>query len=368
MMLLDQTRLRNAEALVDRAALTGGGRVQFVVNLHAELTPALTVRRYGILHDRQKSWTAAANFRPMDTELRHELRTRLTRAIRHAHRLGLDVAILPHLDAAGEVQEWRNLFDVDPLATHGGYSYATSMVGPVAHAIVDSNTPGRRVWFALSGEMGRSLFTYPDSYVELLATTRRQVLAPSVSLGISLNFRDIAGGASYSTRRAVLNSFLSKCDFVGISCYRPFTPPATPQLFANTVGAFRAELAEQGLNPTGRWKVHLSEIGLGGGDQAGASAAEAAARPWEGMPTGRGNPWRRPDMAALRRDYYGALLDYLDGEAKTVEAAFMWSEGSWEPMGVDAPEYADSLVFDRVRRHNRRATNAAAGTRMDRDE
>jgi hypothetical protein len=61
-------------------------------------------------------------------------------------------------------------------------------------------------------------------------------------------------------------------------------------------------------------------------------------------------------MRSLRREYHTALLDFLNEQPARwrVEAAFLWSMGSWDPIGLRDPEFADPEIAAAVERHNRR--------------
>lgn len=361
-LLLDRARLAESEAWVDQAARTGGGRLQVVVNLFARLDRDLRVIEYGLLNDRRRSWSTPDNFAPIGPGLRGELVASLTRAFERIDSLGLDAAILPHLDAAGAIQEWRNRFDFDPTEKINGYSYHSALIDPVAEAAAGALGEDRTVWFALGGEMGESLFRYPAGYEDVRSRLASAWSGPRLRIGISLNHTEPSGrfqpgGAKIASTQALLD----RLDFVGFSCYRPFQVPPTPSTFHAACDAFRDELSRLGLEFPTNAALHLTEIGLGGGkpDRRPPSPAAAAAEPWEGVPRGQESPWQStPAMKRLRREYYAALLAFLEesnrgGLNPQPEAAFLWSEGSWEPMGVDSPRYADEAILRAVRAHNR---------------
>ncbi|MEM6330845.1 MAG: hypothetical protein AAF790_11405 [Planctomycetota bacterium] len=361
-LLLDAQRYQSAGEYLERAASHGGGRVQVVVTLHARFTPDLRVLEYGLLLDRRRSWQDASNFRPMSADLCAWLEARLTDLFAAAARRGLSIAVLPHLDAAGPVQEWRNRYDFAPDALHKGFSYTTALIEPTLRAL---NAAGgdQQTWFAVCGEMGRSVFKHPDAYHRLLSRVRRDRPATNMAVGLSLNFREIDGGQALTTKsRRKLQHLLDACDFLGFSNYRPFAPPPTPKLFADATAGFLDELRTRGLSPP-RVPLHFSELGLGGGDApAGKETPLAAAqKPWAGVGAGRRNPWTPAAMIELRRAYYGALIEFLAGNPshgpdhnlpQRPAAVFLWSESSWEPLGVDTVRFADPEITHAIRRHN----------------
>ncbi|MEM8864998.1 MAG: hypothetical protein AAGF31_05570 [Planctomycetota bacterium] len=363
-MLLDLRRLDRGEQLVDRAALTGGGRIQVVINLHVRLSDELEVFQYGLLRDRTKSWTDLRNFTPMDEDLSRHFERQLQRVFARANEQDLDVAVLPHLDAAGPVQVWRNEFRFDPRQRIDGHSYQSAMIEPIVEALAATNDDKRRVWLALSGEMGRSLFEHPASYQHVVRQVRTALPADRTQVGVSLNHNELAGGHQQSAdQRVAMQDFLEACDFIGVSCYRPFTPPARPANFAETARVFRAEFRDYGLRYPVAAALHFSEVGIGGVSESGAwgDPLAAANAPWQGVARGQKSPWASWPMQRLRRDYYASLLAYLrdDAEPYRPEAAFMWSEGSWEPMGVDQRQFSDRQIIREVLRHNLNAAQVA---------
>ena len=67
------------------------------------------------------------------------------------------------------------------------------MLGTIADALAESVTPKTRIELALSGEMGTSLFQYPESYRTIVRKVRAAPDLKQLKLGISLNHGGIAG-------------------------------------------------------------------------------------------------------------------------------------------------------------------------------
>ncbi len=59
-------------------------------------------------------------------------------------------------------------------------------------------------------------------------------------------------------------------------------------------------------------------------------------------------------MIELRRAYHKALLEFLSepSEINPVTAAYLWSEGSWDPMGILSSMFVDPEIQKLVREHN----------------
>lgn len=328
-----------------RGAPPGDRWVQLVATLHARLRPDLSVEAYGRMVDRGKSWSDPDNF---------------------AVARGLNVSVLPHLDAAGGVvDEWRNRYRFGPNARVGAGSYRSLLIDPLADAIEAEASSTTRVDLALSGEMGRSLFDHPEEYLELARTLRERFAANprtrGVRVGVALNWTGLAGGAEGIDRDAVARLF-AELDFVGFSCYAPVGVPPRAEDFAAATRAFLAELADLGGGVRGGAALVLSESGIGGGYPLGAagevefpSPEEVAERPFDGRGNGVLDPWRDPALAALRSGYHQALCDYLgnrDGVAPPIEKAFLWSEGPWDPQGVADRRFRDEAIAAAIDRHN----------------
>lgn len=65
-------------------------------------------------------------------------------------------------------------------------------------------------------------------------------------------------------------------------------------------------------------------------------------------------------MIELRRAYHDALLEFLHTQPgpRRVEAAYLWSEGSWDPLGVHELALPDKEIGERIRGHNRKTRKA----------
>ncbi len=137
--------------------------------------------------------------------------------------------MLPHIDAAWPNDVWRNWIDFDPLVETKGYSFYELVLAPVAEILAELEEPGE-VTLCVGGEMGRSLFTYPEAYREVLLKWRAMPAARNAEkrawrLGVSLNHSGVAGEDPPSAANvAVVQKFLDESDFLGFSNYRPVTP------------------------------------------------------------------------------------------------------------------------------------------------
>ena len=279
----------------------------------------------------------------------------------------MDIYILPHIDAGGKVRTWRNWVDFDPLEKYGGYSYQQLMIDSLADALADTVGDETRVEMALSGEMGTSLFRYPESYRDIVHRLRERPDLKQLKLGISLNHGGIAGRGNPTgapniqlsdDARNEMQSLIDECDFVGMSFYRPVSVQPTPDDFVRGIDHFMSEFQEHGLTVPTTTPMHFSEVGIGGGRVRGIRQSirkRRLQRPGKAAATHATTRGARDAMTQLRRQYHQALLDFLAQQPArwNVSAAFFWSMGSWDPQGMRGPAFADPQIIDAITRHNR---------------
>jgi hypothetical protein len=142
-----------------------------------------------------------------------------------------------------------------------------------------------------------------------------------------------------------------------MSFYRPVSLPVTTDDFVRGIDHYMSEFEQHGLNVPTTKPMHFSEVGIGGGfnnkDDAG-DPVKAVETPWGGSSEPHRNPWRRPEMRELRRNYHDELLNFLTDQPARwhVTAAFFWSMGSWDPQGMRDPAFADDEISAAIIRHN----------------
>ncbi|MEO1498538.1 MAG: hypothetical protein AAFV43_15445 [Planctomycetota bacterium] len=381
LMVDEASWARAAEHVMRASELLVGVRpeakwVQLVPTLHVELDARLRVQRFGLRTKHHAAWDSLDNFSPADaaTEAFRQKRVdQLAAAIEQAVHRGLNVAIVPHLDAAGPVQEWRNRFDFAPDHAYGGASFDELLLRPIVEAIEQAGATDLDVDLMLGGEMGRSWFTHPAAYEQLVRTygdrLKSRPRLGRVRIGVALNWSGVTGLGDDRQNDAgpALRAAFDAVDFVGFSCYAPVSVPPTADDFRVAVLNFRRELLAAGVD-LGGTPIQMSEIAIGGGPR-GAILEDIAAAPWRGVGVGY-EPWRDAQRQKLRRDYHNALCEFLArphasaaanvdtafatdaAELSIVERAYLWSEGPWDPQGVQRNGQRDPNVVDRIRRHN----------------
>ena len=293
----------------------------------------------------------ARHIEPFDDAMRAELKEKLRKVFARMVQHNMAIYILPHIDAGGKVRQWRNWVDFDPLESYAGYTYADLLLGTIADALAEATTPKTHIEMALSGEMGTSLFRYPESYRTVVRQLRDRPLAGQLKLGISLNHGGIAGkrnptGANdvelTDEKRQQMQALIEDCDFVGMSFYAPVTVSPTPDDFVRGIDRFMAEIQTARVyrcRPPSRCTSPRSGSAV---DVCvvvkNPIRSKAVETPWEGTAFPRNNPWRDESMRLLRRQYHAALLQFLTQQPARwhVSAVFVWSMGSWDPIGLRA--------------------------------
>jgi hypothetical protein len=347
-------------ASIDAAAEQGNRRLNVVVTILTDLTQDLRVKTFGQIRGEPPQYQS------YNDRMRVELEAALRKVFARMNAHSMDIYVLPHIDAGGDVRTWRNWVDFDPLTPYGGQSYNSLMLDTIADALEDVAGQDTRIELALSGEMGTSLFKYPASYREIIKRLRQRSKLKQLKIGISLNHGGIAGhgnptGADdirlSAPQRDEVQALIHDCDFVGMSFYRPVSPKPTTEDFVSGIEHFMGEFHELGLSVPTTKTMHFSEVGIGGGRlvKGAASVQKAVDAPWEGTADPQRNPWRSTEMVTLRRHYHHALLDFLRRQPAQwrVSAAFFWSMGSWDPQGFQHKDFADREIMAEIERHNR---------------
>lgn len=355
--------------------VNGAQRVQFTLTLLADLDETFKVLRWGDLWEKPDSAPGAKKdyvFTPMNDTIRAQYLVWLTNAFATAVQEKLGIAVLCHANAGGKIQEWRNNYAFDPTEKIEGYSYEDAMTGLVLEALEASVPADWPIELTLEGEMGRTLFTHPDAWRQVLERAKGRGKLKNLRVGISANHDSVNAKVKPDAKQqACMNALIRAADFVGISCYAKVSVPPTAADFTATLERFAAEFAALGCPiPDGK-EIHFSEIGLGGGGRgAGKDAPLTVPSPTvEGMATAAffgtnetgKNPWTRESHRNFRRQWHRAALDFLATQPARwpVTVAYLWSQGSWDVHGLMQPEFRDEEIVKMIREHNAEHTRGA---------
>ncbi len=359
-IFIDGRPLNDTLATIDAAAARGERRLNVVVTILVDLTEDLRIKSFGSFSGSRLA------YKPFDDAMRDELKGKLQQVFAHMVKHGMDISILPHIDAGGHVRQWRNWVDFDPLESYSGYTYDDLMIGTIVNALAKTANDGSDIELALSGEMGTSLFLYPESYRTIVRRLRERPELKRLKIGISLNHGGIAGRGNPTGAKEVrlsdamrqqMQLLIEECDFIGMSFYAPVSVAPTPDDFVRGIERFMSEFQQYGLSVPTTKPMQFSEVGIGGRRARGVAVdpAKAVETPWEGTANPRENPWGQPSMQQLRRQYHGALLRFLAEQPARwrVSGAFLWSMGSWDPLGHGQPEFADPEIMAAIEMQNR---------------
>ena len=153
---------------IDAAAARGERQLNVVVTILVDLTEDLRIKSFGGFSGSRSA------YKPCDDAMRDELKDKLRQVFARMVKHNMAIYILPHIDAGGRVRQWRNWVDFDPLESYGGYTYDDLMIGTIADALAETANDATHIEMALSGEMGTSLFRYPESYRTIVRRLRER--------------------------------------------------------------------------------------------------------------------------------------------------------------------------------------------------
>lgn len=365
--LFHKWQMKDAAMVVDKAAAQGHRHVQFCIALQAQLDPDHRVKAIGLYRESREPGNPGNAFYPSDSAVRAELKSYYDACFAKAVDNKLAISVLLHLNAHGEIQEWRNHFDFDPLQALSGTTYEESVLLPVIESLESKVPADWPVELSLQGEMGTTVFKHPDSWRTLIERLRARGKLHNARFGLSFNYQGVAGRANAAeTDPAAIKKLWDACDFIGVSMYQRVSMPPRTEDFDLAVGLFAGEFHGLGCPLPVAKPLHFVEVGLGGGGLSdtdwktripATTAADAARAPYLGSPkTVEADPWSDPSLKSLRAGYHRALCDYLSDtrQRHPVKRAFLWSFGSWDPQGLDEAGFADNDIIRSISEHNRK--------------
>ncbi len=335
---------------VRRAADLDCRWINVVATMHCQLNKERHVLRYGVVKGRK--------FIPLDANLLEAFRRRLRDTFLEAMDHDMHVAVVAHLNSWGKTNDWRNFFQFDPLQKLQGYSYEQAVIEPIVSALVEAGVPLAETELSLSGEMGHSVFSHAASYRAMIENVRGRAVTKNLGLGVSLNFNNVAGEAESSDKQHLeVQRLIEESDFLGLSNYRWFTLPPTTEIFVEAIDDFMTQLRARNVDIPQELPLHFTEVGIGGGIGEGEVALtpdQAVKTPWEGSDKRSRNPWSSTTMQSFRLQYHHALLDFLKEQPAShrVKSAYLWSEGSWDPMDIRDRGFADPQIIRMIQEHN----------------
>ena len=330
-----------------------------------------------------------------------------SQCVQRAVDLGLDITVNVRVDDGRNLGGWRNTLDFSPVQTFGSYSYEEAIINPIVDVLIQTAKNTTEIDFTLQGEMGATVFFYPQEWqtvinrtYDRLSAARGPGAAPT-KIGLGLNNLKLCGCEYIGIVNAYqylakLNStfdpsiynltaikdVLGAADYIGISAYIPMPSPN----FAicdfegllirmdDEMSFYNISLGE--LNDVYGTKIHFAEFGVGGGtsqngDKMATTAAEAAYTPFFGISGRYGcdkDPFRMcylnepSPVRDYRRYYYSAASEYLKQNGcryHGIKNVFVWGTGSWNvfadytgDFGPNGRNWSDPVVLKTISEHN----------------
>ena len=324
-----------------------------------------------------------------------EFRDGMAACFAHAVASGANLAITPHLDDGDAKGVWRNNVIIDPIpdgdttCANNTTTYYCTMLKPLADAVQKAVIPGTKVFFSTQGEMGATVFRYPNQYTKILSVIKSQIVekysplnVSDIQVGLALNHESIFGKVPITQINAAeVRTLLKSSDFLGVSAYLQADPYPFPAMFDDAFNEVNHELGQIGIDlkiDTPNLAFAFTEIGIGGGikeGQAGRNRKECTGSTWDGIGSAYDvskDPWQISDCRAARREFYCAAQHYLS-EPFTwkIRQAYIWNSGSWDVQGIspgatasDGKGYGDPDIIKSLAEYNSTgkatcATNAA---------
>lgn len=367
-------QMGDAASYVEKAEALGHKRVQFCIALQAVLDKDFRVRSIGMYRDNRSAGKPNAYY-PFDEEIRLELLSYLKTCFATASQKKMAISVLLHLNSHGDINEWRNHFDFDPLEPLEKISYQNGYFATVMQALEESVEADHEVEISVQGEMGKTVFLHPESWKSLIETARGKTKLKNAKFGLSFNYQGIAGTAPLTDKmKDQWKSLWNSCDFIGISMYQGVSVIPQASDFDLALGLFLGEFQARGCPLPSDKPLHFVEVGLGGGGLSSLDwknyipakqAADAARSPYLGTPIGdRINPWSQKELTELRIRYHKALCEFLSTPRSRypVKQAFLWNFGSWDPLGIENSDFVNPTIRELVKTHNQNArTNTHYG-------
>ena len=341
--------------------------------------------------------------------------------LKKASDLGFDIEINVRVDDGMSKEGWRNTLLFDPTEIYGNYSYTTAIIDPIIQVIKDNvdHSTGKEVSLTLQGEMGASVFFYPEKWIAIIDQVREKLseFGKSLKVGIQQNNSKLCGCfqvgfiGKHSEYLALLErdfdadamsidldsvrELYKTIDYLGISAYIPMTSTEFDvcdfeSLLSRTdseLAFFNMSLKE--ITEDFGTKLHWAETGVGGGQaQDGKTpardAAAAAYYPYWGIQGPHSceiDPFKmcecddfsgecsvENEVRDYRRKYYSGLSEYLlktdSCQYERPEAVYIWGTGSWDVLGAYIPDqsWMDPVVTRIIRDHNKFAGSIDVST------
>jgi hypothetical protein len=358
-MVFTQWQLDNFPNLVKQVLDAKPPAINVVLTSQVLLNADLTIKQFGLIRSIDGS-----PFEPWSDATRETTRASLAEGFKLIRDANIPLSVLPHVDATGDLQDWRNNFVFDPLVKVDGNCYADSMVYDVMTSLEMAGMQNHQIQFNMAGEMGQTVFQFASSYTKIADDLRSKYPWKQLRIGMGLNHGSLFGKSPINeTTSAAFQSLLSKIDFLGISCYHRVNVPVTAKDFEWSIEDYMKEMTAANVKVPETLPLHFCELGLGGKPMrpkdnmtVEEELAAVALDPWSGVPNGESNPWEKQHLKEFRLQYYEALFEFLLNQKGPyhVEEVALWSMGSWCPHGFLVPSSRDEAIIAKIDAFNAR--------------
>ncbi|KAI8465372.1 MAG: hypothetical protein J3K34DRAFT_525428 [Monoraphidium minutum] len=293
------------------------------------------------------------------------------------------IMITPHLDNAIDNNQWRNWLRMNPTEKIDGFSFWDIQLSPIANAVNANLQRGVTFLVNLQGEMGTSMFGWPQEYsrlkgmVKKAAIEGKQDLHARVKIGFKINFEKVAGYADQvngGINGDEVRKLFKMAEYIALSAYAPVDASGFgPNDLQRSAQIADEELRQWGVESLKKRKLYYGEFGVGGGtspycDKLAKSSHEAAATPqygtcWQYQP--KMDPWSNSNAVRdFMRRYYDAALDWLakgTGPTYYISGVFAWNLVSWDVQGIhplsydgNGESFKDQVVAADIIDHNKK--------------
>ena len=341
------------ERMVERAAALGNKTVSFVVTHYFRATPVRDANgnpaydEYGTAR-----WQAYDYcFMKGDSDCRPfaksasapwgeqwRIKDDWKGCVKKALYLGMNIAVVPHLDDGARAGAWRNNTILDPVPElsdphFAGASFKSVLLDPMTEAINQAISETKSAacrcasrykarWARPCSRIRRRSPSPPTTSARSWPPSRLSSTRASRSASASTSTASTAACSRSTARRwraCSTTSTSSGCRATGT-----WTFAAGASDWNRTIDSVVYELSNAGVDLRRRIRdsamhLHFSEVGLGGGQSgAGASPAtsleEVAWEPYFGVGgtyAPERDPWAQAKLRDYRAQYYARLLDFL---------------------------------------------------------
>lgn len=387
--------LSQCELLLRRAAKHGGKRIQFVPT-HYWYDKSNEQYAAGMCHP--DNWAATnkvdyycqkhewnSECLPFNEQSLATFREGFKHCLSVAAELFDEIMVAPHLDDGLKRGKWRNMLHFDPWWKDvNGNSYWEIMLRPILDAANSLQLPASKTfWFAVEGEMGGTVLSYPKEYLLAYQMIRKYWKSPAkLRMGFTVNHAYVMGYVTRGPGVPVLpptkmapydggfgpvlpfrqwpnyqeakanvphiKELIAQSDFMGVSNYaraaqatvRPTDIESSTRKIAEEFGAMGIDLRSALKGKT----FMFNEFGLGGGlsecgDTPGTDH-KIGMFSWLGVTTPyspEADPFKKsPAAKAFVIDWYKAALRLLraGGAQWPVHHSYVWNCVSWDVQGI----------------------------------